>query len=310
MAILAESWRDSNPTKELTSLATDESALRNHILPTLGKRKIATVTPFAVQQLVNSWVEELQPRTVRRQYETLRAMFFFAVNNEWLLRSPCRQIKLPTILETRKFQLTDEQIVTLVSFLNSKEALRVYIGATTGLRWGEVAGLAISSLNLLRNEISVFQSVGRDAKGTPFVKSPKTQASNRTLTIPSWLSGLIAAYLAERGFTASDSKRLIFEGPRGELPNYNNWRNRVWLAACRKANCEGAGFHDLRRYAATSLVLEGVDLKTVQTRLGHRDPRMTLTIYAQAVPEADIAAAEKVGAKLLDARKGNCAKYA
>lgn len=42
----------------------------------------------------------------------------------------------------------------------------------------------------------------------------------------------------------------------------------------------GAGFDDLRRANATTLVAEGVDVKTAQTRLGHADPRTTPSIYA------------------------------
>jgi integrase len=48
-----------------------------------------------------------------------------------------------------------------------------------------------------------------------------------------------------------------------------------------------ASFHDLRRTNATQLVLAGVDVKTVQTRLGHADPRLTLAVHAQAVHDAD-----------------------
>jgi len=38
---------------------------------------------------------------------------------------------------------------------------------------------------------------------------------------------------------------------------------------------ELAGFHDLRRLNATTLVVGGVDVKAAQVRLGHSDPRMT-----------------------------------
>jgi len=45
--------------------------------------------------------------------------------------------------------------------------------------------------------------------------------------------------------------------------------------------------------------LEGVDVKTAQTRLGHSDPRLTLGLYAQASNEADRDAAERVGARFV-----------
>ncbi|MDA8043820.1 MAG: tyrosine-type recombinase/integrase [Actinomycetota bacterium] len=62
---------------------------------------------------------------------------------------------------------------------------------------------------------------------------------------------------------------------------------------------KGFGFHDLRRTNATDLVLQRVDRKTAQVRLGHSDPRLTLAVYAQAVSEADREAAERLGRALL-----------
>jgi integrase len=47
------------------------------------------------------------------------------------------------------------------------------------------------------------------------------------------------------------------------------------------------------------LVLEGVDMKTAQARLGHTDPRLTLAIYAQATTEADREAADRLGERFL-----------
>ena len=76
---------------------------------------------------------------------------------------------------------------------------------------------------------------------------------------------------------------------------YSNWRRRVWLPAVAAAGCAGAGFHDLRRLNATTLVVEGIDVKTAQTRLGHADPRTTLAVYASAPASIDRAAADVIG---------------
>ncbi len=45
--------------------------------------------------------------------------------------------------------------------------------------------------------------------------------------------------------------------------------------------------------------MEGVDVKTVQSRLGHSDPRLTLAVYAQATTEADRAAADLLGSRFM-----------
>ncbi len=47
------------------------------------------------------------------------------------------------------------------------------------------------------------------------------------------------------------------------------------------------------------MVQDGIDLNTAQTRLGHSDPRLTLSVYAQATNAADAAAAEQLGTRFM-----------
>jgi integrase len=146
--------------------------------------------------------------------------------------------------------------------------------------------------------------------------APKSDAGARTIAIPVVLADMLAEHLSQLGATAADPDELIFPAPEGGPLRYANWRRRVWVPACAKAGVgtltkdpetkkehyEGAGFHDLRRANATSLVLAGVDLKTAGTRLRHSDPRLTLAVYAQATSDADEAAAEELGAHFPGAR--------
>jgi integrase len=173
----------------------------------------------------------------------------------------------------------------------------VWLGAVLGLRWSEVAGLRIGSVNLLRRTVTVAPdgAVTRDGKGRPVVGDPKSAAGARTMAIPASLVDVLAEHHAARQLTASDLDRLLFEAPRGGPLRYSNWLRRVWHPATLAAGCQGAGFHDLRRANATAMVARGIDVKTAQTRLGHSDPRITLAIYAQAVEESDRRAADMVG---------------
>lgn len=43
-----------------------------------------------------------------------------------------------------------------------------------------------------------------------------------------------------------------------------------------------------------SLIVEGIDVKTAPTRLGHADPRTTLAVYAPAAASVDRAAADVI----------------
>lgn len=96
----------------------------------------------------------------------------------------------------------------------------------------------------------------------------------------------------------TDGRRLrgvrVRREPRQPL-QYSAFRQRVWQPACAKVGLPELGFHDLRRHNATTMVRNGVDVKTAQARLGHSDPRLTLGIYAQATTDADRAAADLLG---------------
>lgn len=81
-------------------------------------------------------------------------------------------------------------------------------------------------------------------------------------------------------------------------PNHlNHW----WAGtATREGYRERLGFpdlklHEFRHTQATMLLGNGVDLKTVQTRLGHAKSSHTLDLYAHAIPANDQAAANLMG---------------
>ena len=56
--------------------------------------------------------------------------------------------------------------------------------------------------------------------------------------------------------------------------------------------------HELRHTQATLLLANGVDVKTVQTRLGHASASITLGWYAHAIPEKDHEVADLLGSLL------------
>jgi integrase len=295
---MAERWLASNPAKRPSTTARDETVIRVHINPVLGASPIGSVAQPDVQGLVNTWVKTAAPRTVKRQYGVLRAVFSYAVNADFLSKSPCRDINLPEITPLRRKMPTPDQLAALAAELGPYAPM-LWTAVLTGARWGEVAGLRVSSLDLLRAEVAVVEQRTRDLDGDDVTAEPKSAAGVRTLSIPPELVDILAEYMAGCGLTAADSEALVFVSERGAPLNYSHWRRRVWQPACERAGLPGLQFHDLRRANATGMVAGGVDLKTAQTRFGHSDPRLTIGLYAQAVSEADRAAAAGLAARFL-----------
>ena len=179
----------------------------------------------------------------------------------------------------------------------------VWLGALTGCRWSEAAGLRVGDRNLLSRTMQITQVVVKDKQGRPCVCPPKSRASERAVALPDALVQMLAEHLANASLTGADHDALIFTAPDGGLLRPDNWRRRVWMPTLEVAGLAKAsprpGFHDLRRAVATTLVGAGVNPKTVQARLGHADVRTTLEIYTRTQAEADRGAADLLARRFL-----------
>ncbi|MFP5256083.1 MAG: tyrosine-type recombinase/integrase [Acidimicrobiia bacterium] len=310
-AEVAVEWMASNPAKRASTRGRDRSALERHVLPHLGDKRIGSIVPADVQALVAKMSATLGAATVVRNYNVAAAVFRYATDRDYIAKSPCRTVKLPRIPRTKVHVFSPEQLAALADAMPAEHAPMVWIGALLGLRWGEVAALAVADLDLLGRTLTVRRTVTRDDTGATSLGEPKSEAGRRTLTIPAPLGEVLSAHLATRGLTAADGDALLFPGPRGRPQIASNWRRRVWLPAIikiglgtidEKGHYEGPTFHDLRRTSATGLVAAGVDVKTAQTRLGHSQVRLTLELYAQAVDEQDVKASDALAARLMPSR--------
>ena len=264
--------------------------------------------------MVNGWSESAAPRTVARRYGTLRAVFGFAVNNDWLARSPVRGIKLPRVTSTRSYALSDEDVAAIAEATTPAYRAMVWLGALTGCRWSEAAGLRVGGLDLLARTMEIRQVLVKDEHARPLVSAPKSDASGRVVALPEILVQMLAAQLTRAGLTGADSDSYVFTAPDGGLLRQDNWRRRTWIPALEAAGLGKAmprpGFHDLRRAAATALVGAGVDPKTAQTRLGHADVRTTLQLYAKALEQRDRDAGEVLAAKFMAGESASLAPAA
>jgi integrase len=106
---------------------------------------------------------------------------------------------------------------------------------------------------------------------------------------------LLAAHLRRLQLTAGDPDAFIFSAPDGRALHYSNWRRRVWMPACQIVGLAGFQFKMLRTANATAMVALAVDIKTAQSRAGHRRASTTLDFYAQPTKRADRAAADALG---------------
>ena len=101
----------------------------------------------------------------------------------------------------------------------------MWLGATLGLRWAEVAGLRVEHIDVLGGKVAIDRQLARSGQLEP----PKSAAGIRTLACPTWLLDDLAGLLSRRSLTAVDGDVLVFVSKSGASMNYTNWRQRVWV---------------------------------------------------------------------------------
>lgn len=185
--------------------------------------------------------------------------------------------------------------------------------ASTGLRFGELAGLRWSAIDLERGVIQVRKQYMHGAWS-----ELKTANARRSIPLPKALRELLKARYSALNHGSivlrrSGDDRLVFTSPEGAELEYQNWRMRRWtrLLKATRPDAEHPGRvpvsgtpHMLRHSYATALIQAGENAKTVQTLMGHHSVAFTMDQYADAWPEALSSAGERA-ASLLFAASGS-----
>jgi integrase len=162
----------------------------------------------------------------------------------------------------------------------------------TGCRSGEALGLRWADIDLAQGRATIRRSLTR--VGTQWHEGPpKSKAGERTLALPR----MAIVALGRLPRPLSPDAPVFWTG----APPTPRALTHLMERLCRQAAVPYLPPHGLRHVHATLLAAEGLDVKTLQRRLGHSQASVTLDVYAHALSEMDKRAAEMVD-KALDAQ--------
>ena len=192
-----------------------------------------------INQVISA-VKILQKDVLGKEWESIR------------IKRPRRVKKLPVVL-------SKEEVKSLIETTrNLKHRTIIAVIYSAGLRISELTSLRPSDIDSDRKQIRVL------GKGN---KYRYTLLSENTLT-------MLRVY-----WRAYKPKQYLFEGQRQGEPISTETIQVVFKRACRKAGInKPASVHSLRHSFATHLLESGVNLKIIQSLLGHSSLRTT-SIY-------------------------------
>ena len=182
--VWVDRWQNADPSKRPSTRAREQSIIRTYLLPALGRQPLGSITSLQVQRLVNAWAKRLKPRTVRRNYEALRAILCAAVDADLIQRAPVKRIRLPAVEDEPRPVISADDLARLASEIGQEFAPIVYLGTVLGFRWGECAGLRVGRIDFARGTISIVEQRTRGLGRAMIASPPKSRAGRRTLTVP------------------------------------------------------------------------------------------------------------------------------
>jgi integrase len=274
--------------------------LDDHILPTLGDIFISEIVPA----MVRSWHANLarasgtgrskvpdRPTARAHAYGLLRTICNTAVAEEVIAANPCRirgagQAK--RVKQIRPASLAE--LEALVRAMPQRYRLLVLLASWCGLRFGELAELRRSDVDVTNAVIHVRRGVVRTKDGR-VVKGPKSDAGRRDVSIPPHLMDAVKAHLRKNSSGRDD---LLFPARHGgHLAPATLYR--VFYPARNAAGRPDLRFHDLRHTGAVLAAQTGAGLADLMSRLGHSTPAAAMR-YQHAARDED----RKIAAALSD----------
>lgn len=243
----------------------------------------------------------LGPVTVQKRHAYLAQVTRHAVEVADLDVDPCAAVKAPRAPRKPVNSLTKAAAREVMGQLvamgeGNAVAVAARLALMTGLRRGELCALRWhdwdEDAGLLRvnHALGASYEGGRRLKGA---KDPTGTGAERVVPVSAPLARLLSALRDRQGAQCARlgcgwRPALYVLGDALGEPLNPDTLSRKWAAIAQAYGWTGTTgeplrFHDLRHTFATLAIAEGADVMSLAAVLGHRNPAMTMQVYAVAL---------------------------
>ena len=305
-----EFWLEEDIKKRVDSqdtYYTFRNAVKNHIVPTLGKKKMVNLTRGDVQKLYNT-TTEYSVSVARIVKTVMNISLRYGVSIKVIATNPAEGINLPKQVIKKAYHtrnidtqrtLTLDQIYKLLE--KSKDTpihMQVLFNVLMGLRRSEIIAVKYSDVDYVNRTLRVERQLGQiinttkeDFSPNTFTKQErglKTESSYRVLPIPDYVFEAILeerkVYERNRTRRINDQTNPFYDGDYICCSTYGKPRSKNYHWTHYKKllsdnNLPDIRWHDLRSTFCTLLLKNDFNSKAVSKLMGHAKEIITMDVY-------------------------------
>lgn len=266
--------KDVKPRLKESTWMTKDSIVQSKILPYLGKRKLAEITPKDIVDWQNAIMElpgvegSISPTYMRTIHNQLSTIFNHAIRFYKLSVNPARVAGGMGKEESREMKFWTKDEYLKFSDIMMDRPLYYYAFQVlywTGIREGELLALCPSDFDLEKRTLTINKSYQRMNRKDN-ITSPKNEAAYRTIRIPKFLCEEIEDCLKQYHHTDPDARLF---------PITKHHLNGAMKRGSKAAGVERIRIHDLRHSHVSLLINNGFTAFEIGKRVGHSAERIT-----------------------------------
>ena len=267
--------------------------IRTKLLPYFGKLKMSSITP---QQIIR-WQNELinyrdkngkpySPVYLKTVHNQLSAIFNHAVRYYNLRDNPCKKAGSMGKKKNREMMFwTKEQYLKFAEVMMDKP-LSFYAFEMLywcGIREGELLALTPADFDFEKRTVTINKSYQR-LNRQDLITTPKTEKSNRVITMPQFLVEEIQDYLKMLYGIGADDRMFTVT---------KSYLHREMDRGSKEAGVPRIRIHDIRHSAVSLLIDMGFSATAIADRVGHESIDITYN-YAHLFPSKQTEMADKL----------------
>ena len=273
-------FTDKAPRLKERTIETKRIMLDTRIIPYFGKLRMNAIKPADIMKWQNDMMDQgYKPTYLRMLQNQVTAVFNHAERFYGLKDNPCKKIDKMGKANARELNFwTKEEYDRFIQNFDEKEEmyrLMYQMLFWLGCRVGELLAICYGDINFKEKTVSITKTYYRRHK-TDYITAPKTESSNRIVTMPNFLVEELKVY-TDKMYELKAEERIFMVTDRAVQKKMKQKADKLNLKHIR--------VHDLRHSHIAFLIEKGTQPLIISKRVGHDSVTTTMNIYGHLYPD-------------------------